>query len=278
MKRALRYITLVDMLFILALSFFASFDEPISLVLRIAFALVVAFIAYRISLEMREERERVAGVAEESVYLYRMKGGDIPLFASLVIPTVGFIFAISIFTSFLLGLVNLEAPAVANRPFLEMLIVNCLVPVAVEEIIFRYIPMKLLAPYSKRWCIILSALFFALAHLNVFQIPYAFIAGVIFMALNLLTDSIIPSILLHVFNNVISILYIKYSADVTFNTVFIIVLAVTALISLVPLVILVRKNFSRIKEIFVRGEPLTSSYAPILFVIFTLFLAIYNLF
>lgn len=266
------------MLFILALSLFASFGEPLSLILRIAFALLVAFIGYRISLEMREERERVAGVAEESVYLYRMKGSDVPFFALSVMPTVGFIFLISVLTSLLLGLVSLEAPEVENRPLVEMLLVNCLVPVAVEEIIFRYIPMKLLAPYSNRWCIILSSLFFALAHLNVFQIPYAFIAGVIFMVINLLTDSIIPSVVLHLINNFVSILYIKYSADPLFNTVFIIALVSAAIISLVILVILFRKNFARIKALFGRGEPLASSYAPLLFVVFTLFLAIYNLF
>ena len=60
MKRAVSIVTLVDILFILALSLFASFGEPVSLVLRLLFVLIVCFVTYKISLSMREERERIA--------------------------------------------------------------------------------------------------------------------------------------------------------------------------------------------------------------------------
>ena len=70
--------------------------------------------------------------------------------------------------------------------------------------------MKLLLPYSKRHTVIYSSLFFALIHCSFSQMPYAFIAGVIFMLVDVAFDSVWPSIILHFVNNSLSIVWMKY--------------------------------------------------------------------
>ena len=85
------------------------------------------------------------------------------------------------------------------------LINHALLPAILEEALFRYLPMRMIAPHSPRCAIIISSLFFALVHGNLFQIPYAFIGGIIFMSLNLATGSIIPSLVIHFVNNAMSI-------------------------------------------------------------------------
>ena len=278
MKRAVSIVTLVDILFILALSLFASFGEPVSLVLRLLFVLIVCFVTYKISLSMREERERIAGVAEERIYLWQIKGRGLPTFLFSVMPTVALIFLVSFLTSLVLSSFGATAPTVTERSLFEMLLVNCLIPAIVEEAVFRYVPMKLLAPYSTRWCIILSALFFGLSHLSLYQLPYAFIAGLIFISLNLLTNSIVPSLLLHFINNAVSVLWIKYSGDPTFSLVFLIVLALGAIISLVLLLPRLVREWGRIRRLFTEGEPIVSWFAPLAFIAFTLVLSLSNLF
>jgi simple sugar transport system permease protein len=70
---------------------------------------------------------------------------------------------------------------------------HALIPAVLEELLFRYIPIKLLSPYSRRGAILVSALLFSLVHLNLFQIPYALLAGVVFGFLTVASGSILPS-------------------------------------------------------------------------------------
>ena len=105
-----------------------------------------------------------------------------------------------------------------------MLIIHALLPSFLEEMLFRYLPMKLIAPYSRRLCILLSSAYFALIHFNLFQIPYALLAGLVFITVDLWADSVLPSFILHLLNNVISVLWIKYSASWEFATWYTVIL------------------------------------------------------
>ena len=85
---------------------------------------------------------------------------------------------------------------------LVTLIAICLVAPFVEEMLFRGIILRgFLAYYSPSVSIILSALLFGLIHLNIYQIPAAFLLGCFFGWLFYLSKSIWPSIIGHAAHN-----------------------------------------------------------------------------
>lgn len=79
---------------------------------------------------------------------------------------------------------------------------GCIVAPIFEEVICRgYVLQRLSKRYSNNIAIFLSALFFGIMHMNVVQGPDAFIIGLVFGAIYLRTNSLIPGIFLHFINN-----------------------------------------------------------------------------
>lgn len=80
-----------------------------------------------------------------------------------------------------------------------------------EEVVFRgAILRSLLEKFSKPWiAIAISALLFALIHLNPAQLPHAFVVGLLLGWMYWRTGSIIPGVLLHVVNNTVSYISIR---------------------------------------------------------------------
>lgn len=75
------------------------------------------------------------------------------------------------------------------------------VPALIEEFVFRGIVMGSLRKYGDLFAIITSSILFAAMHGNIEQIPFAFILGLSFSYIDCKTNSLIPSILIHFFNN-----------------------------------------------------------------------------
>jgi membrane protease YdiL (CAAX protease family) len=92
--------------------------------------------------------------------------------------------------------------------------------------------------------------------------PYAFVAGVLFMVIDVALGSIWPSVILHFLNNAISIVSMKYCSDLPRVIIFI---SLMLLISLASLIVLYRRR-TEYKELFVgaldKGEGLSTTYAP----------------
>ena len=80
-----------------------------------------------------------------------------------------------------------------------------------EELVFRGAVLRALLRWTPRhWvAIAISALFFALIHVNPAQMPHAFLAGLLLGWLYYRTDSVVPGIVLHWVNN--SIAYVVYN-------------------------------------------------------------------
>ncbi len=55
--------------------------------------------------------------------------------------------------------------------------------------------------------VVLSGLLFGLMHLNIFQFGYAFVVGMLFGAVTLLTKSIFPAMIMHFTNNALSLVW-----------------------------------------------------------------------
>ncbi|MDR1147532.1 MAG: CPBP family intramembrane metalloprotease [Spirochaetaceae bacterium] len=90
----------------------------------------------------------------------------------------------------------------AQQIFVFALITMAIIPAFTEELLFRGLILDGLAGnYTKRKAIILSALFFGLIHLNPWQFLTAFCIGLFSAWICINTNSIWPSIYIHLFNN-----------------------------------------------------------------------------
>ncbi len=91
----------------------------------------------------------------------------------------------------------------------EWLVIVAMVLVApvCEELIFRKLMLEPLRALGDSAAVLLTALAFALFHMNLYQILYAFFAGLVFGCVVLLTGSIRDAILLHMLVNGFSLLF-----------------------------------------------------------------------
>lgn len=152
-----------------------------------------------------------------SLYLTRLDGGDwkqyltidrggVKRFVPLIFPIITAIIIVSVITSMVIYNLSGKTNDVdVGNSLIVALLTHALVPAVLEEMIFRYLPIRLLAPHSPRAAIIISAFFFSLAHADLFTIPYALVAGVMLMTVDLMCDSIVPSIVIHFINNALSV-------------------------------------------------------------------------
>ena len=210
MKHAIKLLTFLNVAFIVFLMLSSSFTGWIRELLYYLAFIVPIVIGCLSSEELKRKREEVAGVREEPDRLLEFDLGRAKRLLPLIAPTVAIVFVASFMTSLILSLIGASSSGVEEAGIVRMILVHALAPALFEEALFRYIPLKLIMPYSKRWCVFYSALCFALIHCNFAQMPYAFLAGVMFMIIDVAFGSIWPSIILHFVNNAASVVWIKY--------------------------------------------------------------------
>ena len=125
----------------------------------------------------------------------------------LILPIISATALISLATSEFMELFGKTNNTSFDEPFILALLLHALIPAVFEELLFRYVPLKLLKD-TPRCAVAVSAILFAFAHVNAFQIPYALFAGALFAMLCYSTGSVIPSIAVHTLNNVFSLVII----------------------------------------------------------------------
>ncbi len=76
-----------------------------------------------------------------------------------------------------------------------------IVPAIIEEFVVRGVTMQPLRKYGDKFAIIMSAIFFAVMHGNMLQLPYTFVGGLILGYLAIKTKSMWPPMILHFVNN-----------------------------------------------------------------------------
>ena len=184
-------------------------------------------------------REEERGLAEPPDGYLEFSGKTFVYLIPLVIPTLGVVFLTSWLTSVVLTPFYWQSVSAPEGSFLYQLMLYAIAPAILEEAVFRYLPMKLFAPYSKRGAIVVSSIYFAFFHMDFSKIPYAFFAGVIFMLINLAFGSIWPSVLLHLINNFSSLLWMR--AEGRLAVIYVLILAFLSLFSLVAIFIMRRR-------------------------------------
>lgn len=278
MKRAMKIISFIDVVFLLLLMLSGSLDGVVSSVVYYLAFLVPIAIGFYYSRELKTEREEERGLAETvDKYFHLDKRSTLDLLP-LVAPAVLCIFAMAAITSLLLNALGFTNPQPENKDIFTMLVIHALCPAVLEELAFRYIPMKLLAPYSKRWCVILSSLFFALIHANLFQMPYAFLAGVILMALNLAFDSVWPSLILHFLNNVASVVWMKYCSGGEAKLIFVLALVFLAVVSVVFIIVKRERYKTYLSSVLEAGRVELDWRAAVSLIVISMYIALARLF
>lgn len=125
------------------------------------------------------------------------------------------------------------------------------VPALVEEFAFRGILMQPLRKYGDKFAIVMSSIIFALAHGNMVQIPFAFIAGLALGYFQIATGSIWTGVAIHFLNNgiatVISIYYQTYPN--ASNLFFIVVEGAITVIGIVAIILfLCNKKYKLVND------------------------------
>ena len=243
MKRTLSELVLIDLLFIALMSLSGFFFG----VLRDFLYLLSFVVPTLVFLSLRKNRnEEAFGIS------FSLKPPSFSFFILFVAPTVLGIMALSFISSLLMGVIGVNAAIGSeNTNLIYAIVIHAIAPAIFEEMLFRYIPIRSLANHSPRLAVIYSAVLFSLSHCNLFQIPYALFAGVVFAALDIAAGSIMPSVLIHLINNVLSLVWERGAGGSAFYILFISLLALLTLVSIL-LIYLKRKklkeDFSSILE------------------------------
>ena len=190
MNERIKWIVAIDYVFIFLMLCSGSASGILSNVIYyIAFLFPIAIGIYLIIKtkdEAKEELKLSPGIS----------GAGIKTALPAVFPIIAVTVLISLLTSKIMGAFGMTNETSFDEPILVAMILHALIPALLEETLFRYIPLKLLANEGKK-AIIFSALLFSLAHANLFQIPYAFTAGVLFAIIDYASGSILPSFVIH---------------------------------------------------------------------------------
>ena len=192
----------------------------------------------------------------------------------LIVPTIMTVLGVSLITSLFMNFLGYSDPSVFDEPFALAVITHALIPAILEELLFRFAPIKILSE-NKKTALLVSSVMFAFAHANLFQIPYALVAGFIFSAIYMLTGSILPSMLIHFLNNLFSLLSIYGYIKPYLYYPIVFVLFITSVIFIYKK----RKHYvNKITELLQSEEKVKLSYHPLIFIGTSLVLAISLLF
>ena len=263
MRKALTYICFIDMIFILFLAFSGTLGE--------LFYYLAFLVPFLLAFFLRKN-------VETDFPKLKISKKDLALTLPTVAPTLLFVFLLSFLTSLALSFFGEgSTPDVSGNLALTILRYAVLTAL-LEEVLFRYIPLAFITPHTKQGAVLISSALFALSHCNLYQIPYAFFAGIIFAILDIAFDSVWPSVIIHFLNNLISVLWLRFGENREFALVYIGILIGLALVSLVFLIIFRKDYKEKIYPILSDKSKYKLSYEPIIFAVMTLIIAITNLF
>ncbi len=203
--------------------------SPVLYILAFAIPLILSHLYSR---RDKRAREEARGLSLSEPRLFRISGRDTVLLLPLIAPTVGVVFLVSYLTSLLLTSLGVGGAPVYTGGEIEVLLRGAVAPAILEELLFRYVPILLIAPYSRKYTVLLSAVYFAIVHTNPWQMPYAFLAGILFIIIDLSFSSVIPSLLLHLINNSVSFVWSFIISGESAAAVFVSVLVSLAALSL----------------------------------------------
>lgn len=107
----------------------------------------------------------------------------------------------------LLGLLGITQDSASPvKPLALAILLDAAVPAIGEEMFARGAVFSVLRPHGRRTALIGSALIFSLMHVSLFQLPYAFLAGLLLGLLYELSGGLLLPMLFHFCSNLFSLL------------------------------------------------------------------------
>lgn len=125
------------------------------------------------------------------------------------------------------------------------LLATVVVPALVEEFACRGIVLGLIRKFGDTFAILISSLFFGLMHSNFEQIPFAFFVGVALAFVTIKSGSIWLAVLIHAFNNSISVIFAYFLSGLSVfsqNVIYTIFLIVEMLLGIISLLFINEKD------------------------------------
>ncbi|NLL91116.1 MAG: CPBP family intramembrane metalloprotease [Ruminococcaceae bacterium] len=89
-----------------------------------------------------------------------------------------------------------------------------LMPAFLEELLFRGVLLERLRKYGNVLAITMSSLVFALMHGNAVGFLFIFMLGLVFGYMTVISESLIPSIIMHLLNNSVALLSSNFENDI----------------------------------------------------------------
>lgn len=246
MNEIVKIYTLSSLMLLCILNLGGGFSEPLALIIRLVAFTVPALIAVLYSKTSSDTATNYLSLDKRGLLL-------LPVILPSLLIIFGLSFLVSLIIYNLTG-THIEMPISGN--IITDVFTLAAVPAVTEELFFRYVPLKIISPMSKKSALIISSLFFAMIHTSFFSIPYALAAGVIFMTIDLITESVWPSVILHFLNNIISIGWMYGSGTEGFAEIYITVFVIGASISLIPLIICLKNYRHLLRITFTRNDRL----------------------
>ena len=198
---------------------------------------------------------------------------------ALGVPCILCVVGISFLTKLIVESFGGAAQQISTEPhFMSSVLTLALVPAVAEELLFRYLPLKLLYPSSPRLCVLLSAVMFSAAHMSLESFGYAFFAGVVFMVADIAAGSVIPSLVIHFINNVLSVSLAYYWDEKAFKIGLIVMFGLLSACSVAVFIVKRKKIISKILSAFSAGEEVGFSLAPLAFIVPCVAVAIEEIF
>lgn len=159
----------------------------------------------------------------------------------------------------LIGIENKDYGATDGTPeitvfyVLVQILCTAIVPAISEEFFFRGAILGALKPYGQGFAIIMSSVLFGLVHGNLGQIPFAIAGGIFFAFLTVYTGSMIPSMILHGLNNLLSVILDILLCVCDENVAYAVLIAYYLIFSIIAVIAFVKlsrrdKNLLRLKR------------------------------
>lgn len=145
------------------------------------------------------------------------------------------------------GMANLSTPDNLSAKIVNIAYL-CVIAPFLEETLFRGVILKSLRSYGNVFAIIASSVLFGIFHFNLIQLVPATLMGLVFAFLAVKSESIIPSILAHAFNNTVTVILALVMKDtpqmkIVYGSIVLLMIAITIII-----LILNRKEFHSLNE------------------------------
>ena len=271
MKKAITAITFFDIVFLLLLSVSGSIGGIAGNVIYY-FAFAVPIFLGIVFLRCNKDEE-----AKPVLLKILPDGKSFGYTLPVIAPFISLVFAVSFLTSLILTKLGFSETTDVSGNIFSVIVKHAVLPAFFEEALFRFIPLVLLIPYSKKNALAVSTVMFAAVHCSLFQIPYALLASFILSLAALATGSIFPCILIHFLNNVTSILFMRYQGVSYFNLIFFSSLALLCVISFVFLFLKREKYKTIFKELKEDKCNVEFTLATVMFVAMTLVIGALNL-